>query len=89
MNFFATGRGQSFDVAHTDGLFFVDAQGRLRVAMVGTPNLHGRLSARLKRRLRGRGLIYLTRPVAGWSVAQALDDLERLLGREIPERPLP
>jgi protein SCO1/2 len=89
VGFFPTGQGRSFDVAHTDGAFFVDARGRLRIAIVGMPNVHGRLAERLKRLLSGRGLTNLRHPEAAWDVRQALDDLERLVGRPIPDQPLP
>lgn len=87
--FFPTGSGKSFDVSHSDGVFFLDAAGRLRIALVGMPDVHGRLAPRLKRLLERQGLVDLRHPQGGWTVAQALDDLGRLIGHDIPARPLP
>jgi protein SCO1 len=89
VGFYPTGSGATFDVAHTDGVFFVDERGHWRIAVIGMPNVHGRLAPRLKRLLRQTGLHNLAHPQAGWTVRQALDDLGRLLGRRIPARPLP
>jgi cytochrome oxidase Cu insertion factor (SCO1/SenC/PrrC family) len=74
----------TFDVAHSDGVFFVDQHGRWRVAMVGMPNVHGRLAGRLRRLLGKQGLTNLAHPEAPWTVSQALQDLGYLLGRPIP-----
>lgn len=89
VGFYPAGRGRTFDVGHTDGVFFVDARGHWRIAVIGMPNVHGRLAPRLKRLLRATGLQNLARPQAAWTVQQALDDLGRLLGHRIPARPLP
>jgi cytochrome oxidase Cu insertion factor (SCO1/SenC/PrrC family) len=74
----------TFDVAHSDGVFFVDPHGRWRVAMAGMPNVHGRLAARLRRLLSKQGLANLAHPEAPWTVSQALQDLGYVLGRAIP-----
>ena len=89
VGFYPTGRGPTFDVAHTDGVFFVDARGHWRIAVIGMPSVHGRLAPRLARLLGKTGLHNLVHPEAGWTVQQALDDLGRLLGHRIPARPLP
>ena len=89
VGFFPTGRGRTFDVAHTDGVFFVDERGHERIAVIGMPDVHGHLSAPLEHLLGATGLHNLMHPVAGWSVEQALNDLGRLLGKRIPGRPLP
>jgi protein SCO1/2 len=89
VGFYPTGHGRTFDVAHTDGVFFVDERGHERIAVIGMPNVHGKLSPRLERRLGATGRRNLMHPVAGWTVEQALNDLGRLLGKRIPARPLP
>ena len=89
VGFFPTSRGPTFDVAHTDGVFFVDERGHERIAMIGMPNTHGKLDARLRRLLEGKGLRNLAQPQAAWTVEQALNDLGRLLARRIPAVPLP
>ena len=89
VGFYPTGRGRTFDVAHTDGVFFVDGHGHERIAVIGMPNVHGRLSPQLERRLGSTGRRNLVHPQAAWTVQQALDDLGHLLGRRIPARPLP
>jgi cytochrome oxidase Cu insertion factor (SCO1/SenC/PrrC family) len=89
VSFFPTGRGRSFDVAHTDGVFLVDTSGHLRVALVGTPNVHGRLPTRLERLLEPRGRAALAHPDPGWTAGEVVHDLGALLGKSIPDRPFP
>lgn len=89
VGFYPIGHGKTFDVGHTDGVFFVDERGHERIAIVGMPDLHGRLSERLKRFLSASGRGNLAHPLAGWTVEQALGDVGRLLGRGIPAKPLP
>jgi protein SCO1/2 len=89
VGFYPTGHGKTFDVAHTDGVFLVDERGRERIAIIGMPNVHGRLGASLERRLGTTGRRNLRHPEAAWTVEQALNDLGRLLGKRIPEEPLP
>jgi protein SCO1 len=89
VGFYPTGHGRTFDVAHTDGVFFMDERGHWRIAVIGMPDVHGRLAPRLRRLLRATGLHNLSHPEAAWTVPQALDDLGRLLGRRIPAEPLP
>jgi protein SCO1/2 len=79
-----TRKPETFDVAHSDGLFFIDEHGRLRIAVLGMPNLHGRLVAPLRRLLSDKGLGNLAHPEVPWTVPQALDDLSFLVGRRIP-----
>jgi hypothetical protein len=57
-----THRPQRFDVAHSDGLFFVDPRGHLRIVVVGMPNVHGRVAARLRRLLNDQGVANLEHP---------------------------
>jgi protein SCO1 len=89
VGFYPTGSGRTFDVAHTDGIFFVDPGGRWRIADIGMPNTHGRLDPRLKRLLGATGLGNLERPAPGWTVQDALNDLGRLVGRRVAASPLP
>lgn len=83
VGFYPLGKGKTFDVAHTDGVFFIDGNGRLRIVAVGMPDTGGRLAAPLERLLGPKGLRNLRHPLPGWTVAQALDDLSRLLGRPV------
>lgn len=89
VGFYPIGTGKSFDVGHTDGVFFVDERGRWRIANIGMPNTHGTLEPRLKRLLGATGLRNLARPQPGWTVEDALSDLGRLVGKRIPAAPLP
>lgn len=79
-----TRKPETFDVAHTDGLFFVDPHGHLRIVVLGMPDVSGRLAARLRRLLSNEGLRNLNQPDVPWTVPQALGDLGVLLGRPIP-----
>jgi len=80
-----THKPETFDVAHSDGLFFVDQRGHLRIVILGMPNVHGKLAARLRSLLSNKGLKNLARPEAPWTVSQALADLSFLLGQRIPQ----
>jgi protein SCO1/2 len=80
-----TGKPLNFDVSHTDGVFFIDSDGHERILSVGMPNLSARLPRTLQALLNAQGRADLKRPQAGWTLSQALDDLERLLGRQIPQ----
>jgi cytochrome oxidase Cu insertion factor (SCO1/SenC/PrrC family) len=78
-----THKPESFDVAHSDGLFFVDRRGHWRIAILGMPNVHGKLAARLRSLLSDKGLENLARPEVPWTVSQALGDLSFLLGKRV------
>jgi protein SCO1/2 len=80
-----TGKPLTFDVSHTDGLFLIDPRGHERILDVGMPDLGTRLPHALELLLNAQGRADLTHPQAGWTVPQVLDDLERLLGRSIPQ----
>jgi protein SCO1/2 len=80
-----THKPETFDVAHSDGLFFVDQRGHLRIVVLGMPNVHRKLAARLRSLLSDKGLKNLVRPEAPWTVSEALADLSFLLGRRIPQ----
>jgi protein SCO1/2 len=79
-----THRPLTFDVAHTDGLFFLDRRGHLRIALIGMPGVRS-LPPKLRSLLNGTGRRNLVHPEAPWTAHQALDDLGVLLGRRIPE----
>lgn len=78
-----TGKPLTFDVSHTDGLFLIDSRGHERILDVGMPDMGARLPRALERLLNAQGRADHTHPQAGWTLQQALDDLERLLGRQI------
>jgi cytochrome oxidase Cu insertion factor (SCO1/SenC/PrrC family) len=73
----------TFDVAHTDGLVLLDQRGHWRILILGMPNVHGKLAARLRGLLSEKGLKNLAEPEAPWTVSQALADLSFLVGRPI------
>jgi protein SCO1/2 len=79
-----TGKPLTFDVSHTEALFLVDPQGNERIVDVGMPTPGSRLPHALSRLLNAEGRRDLTYPRAGWTVQQALDDVGRLLGQNIP-----
>jgi protein SCO1/2 len=79
-----THRPQTYDVAHTDALFFLDSAGRERIVRPGAPALTKSLPPSLARLLSDEGRNDLTHPQAPWTVRQALADLGALLGRRLP-----
>lgn len=81
-----TGRPESFDVEHVDGLFIIDQSGYERSFFPGQANVDGRLSPALKRLLSRTGLQNLAHPVEGWTVNQVLAATGRLLGVHISSR---
>lgn len=79
-----THRPETYDVGHSDAIFFLDPQGHERVAMVGGPDVGGKLDPTLTGLLDPQGLQNLRDPQGAWTVPQALDDLGHLIGRGIP-----
>lgn len=75
---------ETMDVMHTDGLFIVDPEGRERVAVVGMPDVGGRLPADLRRLLDEEGLRNLAHPQMAWTPEEVLGDLHELM-RTTPE----
>lgn len=74
----------TFDVQHTDGLFFIDPNGRERMVMLGMPGLNG-ISPVLKSLLSDAGRVYLAnRNLEGWTVPEALHNLSYLVGKPLP-----
>jgi cytochrome oxidase Cu insertion factor (SCO1/SenC/PrrC family) len=72
----------TFDVEHTDGVFFIDTRGTERLFMIGMPAA-GKLPTDLKSLLSETGLQNLRHPMGPWTPAQARADLEFLLGRKL------
>jgi protein SCO1/2 len=79
-----TGRPETFDVQHTDGVFLVDPAGQERVANVGMPDVGGRLTASLRKLLNDEGRANLAHPQLPWTADQVLQDLYSLMGKEVP-----
>ena len=84
-----TGRPERFDVEHTDGLFLIDPRGRERVAIVGMPDVGGRLAPRLRGLLNEEGRANLAHPTAAWRPAAVFADLRALVGFQPPDAPSP
>jgi protein SCO1 len=77
----------TFDVQHTDGLFFIDPTGHERLIMLGMPGLTG-LSPELKALLSDTGRVYLrNRNLEGWTVPQALHNLSYLVQKPLHAPP--
>jgi cytochrome oxidase Cu insertion factor (SCO1/SenC/PrrC family)/thiol-disulfide isomerase/thioredoxin len=79
-----THRSETFDVAHTDGLFVLDQAGTERIVVGGMPQVKGPLSSTLRRLLDAEGRQNLAHPQEPWTAPQVLDDVDWLLGREVP-----
>jgi protein SCO1 len=80
-----TGTPLTYDVAHTDGYFLIDATGHERFSDSNPPNLHGQLDPKLKGLLNAGGIKNLDDQSApNWTVAEALSSLSWLVGRTIP-----
>jgi protein SCO1/2 len=79
-----THRPETFDVAHTDGVFVIDPHGHWRVAVVGMPVTAGRLPGRLASLLNDQGRHNLRDPDTPWTVDGVLADLLTLTGRRAP-----
>ncbi|HEY2601044.1 MAG TPA: redoxin domain-containing protein [Thermoleophilaceae bacterium] len=84
-----TGKPETFDVEHTDGLFIIDPHGNWRVAAIGMPAVGGRLPARLERLLSDEGRNNLRHPQAPWTPHQALADLFTLKANDDASAPPP
>lgn len=78
-----TGRPETFDVEHVDGLFLIDAQGYERKFFAGVASLTGgRIDPALRRLLSADGLHNLAHPREGWTVGQVTQAVEKLLGEQ-------
>jgi cytochrome oxidase Cu insertion factor (SCO1/SenC/PrrC family)/thiol-disulfide isomerase/thioredoxin len=76
-----------FDVAHNDGVFLLDPNGRERVAIDADPAVGGRLPRPLLARLDAEGRENLRHPGQSWNAQQVLADLHSLGG--LPVGPAP
>lgn len=79
-----THKPETMDVEHGDGFYILDPAGKERVVEDGEANVHGHLSKVLKSLLDQEGREILANPKLPWSAEQAMDDLDWLMGREIP-----
>lgn len=77
-----TGQPLTYDVAHSDGLYFLGPDGKLRIGTFGPAETTLNPSQRHVLALEGRG----ARPDLsnGWTVSQAIGNLEVLLHQRIP-----
>lgn len=74
-----TGRRESFDVQHTDGLFLIDGKGYERRFFSGPANVGGRLSRPLQALLSAEGMRSLTHQQEGWTVVEVARALRELM----------
>ena len=84
-----THKPETFDVDHTDAVFFLDPAGQERIANEGTPEVTGRLTPVLHSLLNDQGLHNLTHPQLPWTATEALDDLYFLMNRNVPADAVP
>jgi cytochrome oxidase Cu insertion factor (SCO1/SenC/PrrC family)/thiol-disulfide isomerase/thioredoxin len=78
-----THKPETFDVQHTDGIFFIDPAGQERIAEQGMPSVAS-LSPTLRALLNDQGRENLAHPQTPWTAAEALDDLYYLMNRNVP-----
>jgi cytochrome c biogenesis protein CcmG, thiol:disulfide interchange protein DsbE len=84
-----THKPETFDVQHTDALFFLDPSGQERIADNGMPQITGRLAPALARLLNDQGRHNLEHPQFAWTSADVFDDLYYLMDRNIPASSVP
>jgi cytochrome oxidase Cu insertion factor (SCO1/SenC/PrrC family)/thiol-disulfide isomerase/thioredoxin len=84
-----THKPETFDVAHTDGLFVIDPAGQERVVDQGTAAVGGRLSPALYAMLNDRGRKNLAHPQLPWTAHEVLDDVLHLMGTQLPASAIP
>ena len=80
-----TGKPLTYDIAHEDALLYLDASGRERFVVVGSPNASGApVAPALRRFLSAQGRADLSHPDAStWTAAEALSPIAWLTGRPI------
>jgi cytochrome oxidase Cu insertion factor (SCO1/SenC/PrrC family)/thiol-disulfide isomerase/thioredoxin len=78
-----THKPETFDVAHTDALFFIDPAGQERIVDAGMPDVGGHLSRVLRSLLSSQGRQNLAHPELPWTANDALDDVYYLMGKNI------
>jgi len=83
-----THKPETFDVQHTDGIFFIDPAGQERIAEQGMPAVSG-LSPTLQSLLNDQGRQNLAHPQTPWTAPEALNDLYYLMDRNIPASAAP
>ncbi len=84
-----THKPETFDVEHTDAVFFLDPAGQERVVDQGMPDVGGHLSAVLRGLLDAEGRQNLAHPQLPWTATEALEDVYYLMGRNIPADAVP
>jgi cytochrome oxidase Cu insertion factor (SCO1/SenC/PrrC family)/thiol-disulfide isomerase/thioredoxin len=84
-----THQPETFDVDHTDAVFFIDPEGQERIANEGMPEVSGRLTPVLHNLLNHQGRHNLAHPQLPWTAAEALDDLYFLMNRNVPADGVP
>jgi protein SCO1 len=84
-----THKPETFDVNHTDAVFFLDPAGQERIANEGMPEVSGRLTPVLHSLLNEEGIHNLAHPQLPWTAAEALDDLYFLMNRNVPADAVP
>ncbi len=83
-----THKPETFDVDHTDAVFFVDPAGQERIAEEGMPAVT-HLEPALRQLLSDQGVTNLEHPQLPWTPSQALDDLYYLMDRNVPASAVP
>jgi protein SCO1/2 len=80
-----TGMPLTYDISHEDALVYIDARGRERFVVVGSPNATGApIAPALRRFLSAQGRANLRHPDAStWTPAEALRPIAWLTGRPI------
>lgn len=79
-----THRPERFDVDHTDAIFIIDPHGQERIVDDGMPQISGPLPVPLHRLLDAQGRRNLVHPELPWTAAEILEDLDYLMGRNVP-----
>ena len=79
-----THKPETFDVAHTDALFFIDPVGQEEIVDEGMPDVGGHLSPVLRSLLSAQGRQNLAHPELPWTSTEALQDVYYMMGRNIP-----
>jgi cytochrome oxidase Cu insertion factor (SCO1/SenC/PrrC family)/thiol-disulfide isomerase/thioredoxin len=83
-----TGKSETYDVQHTDGVFFIDPAGQERIADQGMPSV-ANLSPAMRALLTDQGRHNLAHPETPWTATQALSDLYYLMNRNVPATAVP
>jgi len=84
-----THKAETFDVDHTDAVFFVDPAGQERIVDEGMPDVGGHVSPVLAGLLNDQGRQNLAHPQLPWTAQEVLQDLYFLMNRSVPPGALP